>query len=93
MSHTVCPTTTTTTTATTTTTSSSPTSIVFFLTNFYACLRIRFLDVETNPGMRRPVPAVCRILFCNVLGLAGNLSDLTVASSQYDILLCSETLV
>ena len=24
---------------------------------------------------------------------AGNLSDLTVASSQYDILLCSETLV
>ena len=30
----------------------------------------------------------------NVWGLAGNLiSDLTVASSQYDILLCSETLV
>ena len=26
-------------------------------------------------------------------GLAGNLSDLTVASSQHDILLCSETLV
>ena len=26
-------------------------------------------------------------------GLAGNLSDLTVASSQYDILLCSATLV
>ena len=29
----------------------------------------------------------------NVRGLAGNVSDLTVASSQYDILLCSETLV
>ena len=28
-----------------------------------------------------------------VHGLAGNLSDLTVASSQYNILLCSETLV
>ena len=28
-----------------------------------------------------------------MLGLAGNLSDLTVASSQYDTLLCSETLV
>ena len=27
------------------------------------------------------------------MGLAGNLSDLTVASSQYDMLLCSETLV
>ena len=28
-----------------------------------------------------------------MLGLAGNFSDLTVASSQYDILLCTETLV
>ena len=59
---------------------------------FYACLRLRFLDVETNPGPRRPVPTVCR-LCSNMRGLAGNLSDLTVASSQYDILLCSETLV
>ena len=54
---------------------------------FYACLRLRFLDVETNPGTRRPDPAVCRILGSNVRGLAGNLSDLTVASSQYDLLL------
>ena len=60
---------------------------------FYACLRLRLLDVETNPGPRRPVPAVCRILCSNVRGLAGNLSDLIVASSQYDILFCSETLV
>ena len=60
---------------------------------FYACLRLRFPDVETNPGPRRPVPAVCRILCSNVRGLAGNNSDLTVAWSQYDILLCSETLV
>ena len=60
---------------------------------FYGCLRLRFLDVETNPGPRRRVPAVCRILCGYVRGLAGNLSDLTVASSQYDILLCSETLV
>ena len=37
--------------------------------------------------------AVCRILCSNMRGLAGNLSDLTVASSQYDILLCYETLV
>ena len=58
---------------------------------FYGCLRLRFLDVETNPGP--PVPAVCRILCSNVRGLVGNLSDLTVALSQYDILLCSETLV
>ena len=56
---------------------------------FYGCLRLRFLDVETNPGPRRPVPAVYRILCRNVRGLAGNLSDLTVAV----VLLCSETLV
>ena len=49
--------------------------------------------METNPGQWRPVPAVCRILCSNVRGLAGNLSDLTVALSQYDILFCSETLV
>ena len=60
---------------------------------FYAGLRLRFPDVETNPDPRRPVLTVCRLLCSNVRGLAGNLSDLTVASSQYDILLCSETLV
>ena len=60
---------------------------------FYGCLRLRFLDVETNPGPRCPVPGVCRIVCSNVRGLAANLTDLTVASSQYDILLCSETLV
>ena len=46
-----------------------------------------------NPGLRRPEPAVCKIFSSNVRGLAGNFSDLTVALSQYDILLCSETLV
>ena len=60
---------------------------------FYICLRLQLLDVETNPGPWRPVPAVYRILCSNVRVLAGNLSDLNVASSQYDILLCSETLV
>ena len=49
--------------------------------------------METNPGLLRPVPAVCKILCSNVRGLAGNLGDLTVATSQHDILLCSETLV
>ena len=59
----------------------------------YGCLRLRFLDVETNPGLRRPAPDVCRILCSNVRDLAGNVSDLTVTSTQYGILLCSETLV
>ena len=49
----------------------------------------RFLDVETNPGPRYPVPDVCRIRGSNVRGLAGNLNDMTVTSSQYGILLCS----
>ena len=59
---------------------------------YYACLRLRFPGVETNPGPRRPVSTVCRLLCSNVRGLAGKLSDVTVASSQYDILLCSEIL-
>ena len=65
----------------------------FLYVIFYACLRLRFLDVESSPGPRRHVPDVSRILCSNVRGLAGNHSDLTVASSQYDILLFSETLV
>ena len=47
--------------------------------------------METNLGPRQSVQTVCRLLCSYVLGLAGNLTDLTVASSQYDILLCSET--
>ena len=60
---------------------------------FYAYLRHWFLNVFFfYPGPRRPVPTVCR-LCCNVRGLSGNLSDLTVASARCDILLCSEILV
>ena len=51
------------------------------------------MDVETNHGMWHSVSAVCRIPCSDVQGLAGNLSDLTVASSQNDITLCSETFV
>ena len=60
---------------------------------FYVCPRLPFLDVRTNMVPRLPVPAVCRILCSNVQGLFGNVSDLTVASFQYDILLLSEILV
>ena len=38
-----------------------------------------------------PLSADYSVVMCR--GMTGNLSDLTVASSQYDILLCSETLV
>ena len=49
--------------------------------------------METNPGPRRPVPGACRILCSNVRGLSKNLSDVTVASSQDNLLSSSETLV
>ena len=35
---------------------------------FYTCLRLRFVDLETNPVPRRPVLAVCRIICSNVQG-------------------------
>ena len=50
-------------------------------------------DIELNPGPRQIRHRQCRILYANVRGLHGNLNDLVVASRQYDILLCSETLV
>ena len=40
-----------------------------------------------------PVPTAFRILFSSVLGLSKNLSDEPVASSRYNILLCSKNLV
>ena len=55
---------------------------------FNGCLRHQSLDVETNPGPQRPVPVIRRIL-----DLDRNLSDLTVASYRYDILVCSDTFV
>ena len=54
---------------------------------------LRFLEVDTNPGSWRRGPAVCRLLCSHVRGLAGNPSGLTVASSRYEIRLCSETLI
>ena len=43
------------------------------LSNFYTCLRLRFLDVETNPGPHNPVPAVCRIFCSDVRAWPGTL--------------------
>ena len=57
------------------------------------CNQLYGLQVSIISFTRRPAPAVCKILCSNVVGLSRNLSDLTVASSQFDILLCSETFV
>ena len=58
---------------------------------FFNYPRLLFLDVETNPGLRRPVNDVCQIFCSNVQGLAWNFSDLTISLLQYDIMLCFET--
>ena len=50
-------------------------------------------DVESNPGPGPTKHRQCRILYANIRGLHGNLNDLIASSRQYDILLCSETLV
>ena len=57
------------------------------------CLKSRFPDVAPNLGPRRLLAAACRIHCCNELGLSKNLCYPTMALFQYDILLCSETLV
>ena len=49
--------------------------------------------MKTNSGPWCPVSGVCKILYINVHGLARNNSDLTMASSRFDILVCSETKV
>ena len=58
--------------------------------------RLRLLlssDVEVNPGPVRRCLRNCSILYCNIRGLHGNLSDLAVAAGSCDVLFCSETLV
>ena len=63
---------------------------------FYAWLKLRFPDVEANPGSSRPVPGVSIVMCSDVWGLSRNLGLwflVTVASFQHDLSLGSETLV
>ena len=50
-------------------------------------------DVERNPGPKTTRHRQCRILDANIRGLRSYLNDFIAASRQYDILLCSKTLV
>ena len=70
-------------------------SVFFMYDNsyLYFIILIRSGNVESNPGPRPARRRQCRILYANVRGLHANLNDLAVASKQYDILFCSETLV
>ena len=59
---------------------------------FYTFLLVRFPDIELNPGPRQ-IPAKCRLMFSNINGLFGNIRDLAVTSSRYDMIICAETKV
>ena len=51
---------------------------------FYIFLLLIILsgDVEVNPGPLNMMHRHCRMLYCNIRGLHGNLPDLIVASKQ-----------
>ena len=63
-------------------------SVSFFLPGIILLLSG---DVESNPGPARR--KFCKFLYCNIRGLYGNLNELSLASTKYDIICCSETLV
>ena len=69
---------------------------IFFCLSFYnyCCSYLLLLcgDIECNPGPTRMLNK-CRVFYHNIRGLYSNISDLQVASKDYDIILCSETLV
>ena len=46
-------------------------------------------DIHENPGPKREFS----ILYTNIRGLSANINDLRAASTKYDLLLCSETIV
>ena len=50
----------------------------------------RFPNVEVNPDPQAGVPARCRIMFANINGLHGNLDELAVVASHFDIFFCCE---
>ena len=60
---------------------------------FFACLELRFPDMELNPGPRVSVPRKCKYLYANINSLSANSNELSVASSRFDIVMCAETLV
>ena len=57
---------------------------------FYGCLKLRFPDVEVNPGPRA-VPQCCRVMFSNINGLHSNIDELAIAATKVDVVACAET--
>ena len=75
----------------------------YFLACCYCCSSLSILlflsgillllsgDIETNPGPTHR--KFCNILYSNIRGLYGNLRELSIASTKFDLICCSETLV
>ena len=59
---------------------------------FYGYLKLRFPDVEVNPGPRT-VPQCCRVMFSNINGLHCNRNDPAIAATKFDVVSCVETKV
>ena len=59
---------------------------------FYGCLKLRFPDVEVNPGPR-VAPQCCRVMFTNINGLHGNRDELAIAATKFVVVACAETKV
>ena len=64
--------------------------LILYTSFFVYILLLLCGDIETNPG---PPKKPCRVMYNNIRGLHKNLKDLHVASKDFDIILCSETLV
>ena len=64
---------------------------LFFLLTISRLLLLLSGDVEAHPGPVRR--GLCRALYSNVRGLHANLAELSVASANYDLLFCNESLV
>ena len=61
--------------------------------HFRAIIVVANLQLSLLLSMIDCLTLILKPVLCAVHGLAGHISDLTVASSEYDTLLCSETLV
>ena len=59
---------------------------------FNGCLKLRFPDVEVNPGPR-VAPQCCRVMFTNINGLHGNRDEIAIAATKFDVVACAETKV
>ena len=51
---------------------------------FYGCLKLRFPDIEVNPGPRMALQC-CRVMFTNINGLHGNRDELSIAATKFDV--------